>query len=67
VHRPDLAIGLGWVRLDRPNLLWWHNGGTGGYRSFAGFRPERRDAVVVLTNQARSVDRIGIAMFRSLD
>jgi CubicO group peptidase (beta-lactamase class C family) len=67
VRRPDLAIGLGWVRLDRPNLLWWHNGGTGGYRSFAGFRPERRDAVVVLTNQARSVDRIGIAMFRSLD
>ncbi|HEX8830069.1 MAG TPA: DUF3471 domain-containing protein, partial [Longimicrobium sp.] len=28
----------------------WHNGGTGGYRSFAGFRPATGAAVVVLTN-----------------
>jgi CubicO group peptidase (beta-lactamase class C family) len=64
-HR--LAIGLGWVRLDRPDLLWWHNGGTGGYRSFAGFRPGRRDAVVVLSNQSRSVDRLGMRVLRSAD
>ena len=36
---PKLTIGLGWMRLDKPHRLWWHNGGTGGYRSFAGFRP----------------------------
>ena len=69
VHREDprLTIGLGWMRLDRPHLLWWHNGGTGGYRSFAGFRPDQRDAVVVLSNQSRGVDRLGIRVLRSLD
>ncbi|QIK75891.1 serine hydrolase domain-containing protein [Nocardioides piscis] len=61
------AVGLGWMRVDKPHLLWWHNGGTGGYRSFAGFRPERGDAVVVLSNQARSVDLVGLRVLRALD
>ncbi|WP_332248909.1 serine hydrolase [Nocardioides sp. CF8] len=60
-------MGLGWMRIDKPQRLWWHNGGTGGYRSFAGFRPDRRDAVVVLANQSRSVDLLGIRVLRSLD
>ena len=64
---PKLTIGLGWMRVDKPHLLWWHNGGTGGYRSFAGFRPDRRDAVVVLSNQSRSVDLVGLRTLRSLD
>lgn len=64
---PKLTIGLGWMRIDKPQRLWWHNGGTGGYRSFAGFRPDRRDAVVVLANQSRSVDLLGIRVLRSLD
>lgn len=64
---PKLTIGLGWMRLDKPHRLWWHNGGTGGYRSFAGFRPERRDAVVVLSNQSRSVDLLGLRVLKSLD
>lgn len=62
-----LTIGLGWMRIDKPHRLWWHNGGTGGYRSFAGFRPDRRDAAVVLSNQSRSVDLVGLRVLRSLD
>ncbi|KRF00189.1 hypothetical protein ASG88_12455 [Nocardioides sp. Soil777] len=53
-------IGLGWLRNDGPDPLWWHNGGTGGFRSFAGFVPTRRTAVVVLSNHARSVDLLGL-------
>jgi hypothetical protein len=34
----------------------WHNGGTGGYRSFIGLDLERRRAVVVLSDVAVSVD-----------
>jgi D-alanyl-D-alanine-carboxypeptidase/D-alanyl-D-alanine-endopeptidase len=64
---PEPAVGLGWMRLDRPHRLWWHTGGTGGYRSFAGFRPDQRDAVVVLSSQARSVDLLGLRVLRSLD
>ena len=37
----------------------WHNGGTWGFRSFAGVSPARDRAVVVLSNTARSVDRLG--------
>lgn len=57
-------IGLGWMRNDKPDPLWWHNGGTGGYRSFVGFIPEKQVAVVVLSNQARMVDLLGMRRLR---
>jgi CubicO group peptidase (beta-lactamase class C family) len=63
----ELPIGLGWMRYDKPKRVWWHNGGTGGFRSFAGFRPETGHAVVVLANQSRSVDLVGLRVLRSLD
>lgn len=51
-------IGLAWLTGPRGNV--WHNGGTGGYRSFMGFSPLRRKAVVVLANAALdAVDAIG--------
>ncbi|UUZ58330.1 serine hydrolase domain-containing protein [Nocardioides sp. B-3] len=62
-----LTVGPGWMRIDKPRMLWWHNGGTGGYRSFVGFRPDRRDAVVVLSNQSRGVDLVGLRVLKSLD
>jgi CubicO group peptidase (beta-lactamase class C family) len=38
----------------------WHNGGTGGYRSFIGFDPVRRIGVVVLCNNGNeNYDEIG--------
>jgi CubicO group peptidase (beta-lactamase class C family) len=49
---PNMQIGLGWLTLatDGPGPIVWHNGGTGGYRSFAGFVKETGIGVVVLTN-----------------
>lgn len=57
---PALKIGLGWHILARPagNVVW-HNGGTGGYRTFIGFDATRRLGVVVLSNLDASVDDIG--------
>lgn len=57
---PNMQIGLAWHIMSRPvgNLVW-HNGGTGGYRSFSGFDPARRIGVVVLSNLNASVDDIG--------
>jgi D-alanyl-D-alanine-carboxypeptidase/D-alanyl-D-alanine-endopeptidase len=51
-------IGLGWhINAD---AIVWHNGGTGGYRSYLGFdRPARR-GVVVLANSAADVDALGL-------
>jgi CubicO group peptidase (beta-lactamase class C family) len=66
-HRGGLAVGLGWTRLPLPGTqheLLFHNGATGGFRSFAGFVPATHTAVVVLSNSARSVDALG---FRILE
>jgi serine-type D-Ala-D-Ala carboxypeptidase/endopeptidase len=55
-------VGLGWhVRDgDTDSALVWHNGGTGGYHSFAGFVPSRGVAVVVLANSPANIDDIGV-------
>jgi CubicO group peptidase (beta-lactamase class C family) len=62
VRRRRLVMGLGWILLpqqSRPWPLFFHNGGTGGFRSFAGFVPQTGTAVVVLVNDSRSPDRLG--------
>ena len=39
----------------------WHNGETGGYRSFIGFTADRRHGVVILSNTAVDLDDLGFA------
>jgi len=57
----NFEMGLGWhYALDKSVV--WHNGGTGGYRSFAGFIKDTTKGVVVLTNSAESVDAIGLKL-----
>jgi CubicO group peptidase (beta-lactamase class C family) len=47
-------IGLAWITTMPPGGVpfTWHNGGTGGYRSFIGFTPDGKAGLVVLTNGA---------------
>jgi CubicO group peptidase (beta-lactamase class C family) len=55
-------IGLGWL-VSSPDgrEIAWHNGGTGGFRSFLGYAPKERSGVVVLANACTQsgVDDIG--------
>jgi serine-type D-Ala-D-Ala carboxypeptidase/endopeptidase len=44
----------------------WHNGGTGGFRSFIGFVKESETGVAVLSNCSRSVDAIGFEMLEAI-
>lgn len=57
-----LAIGLAWIIEDSttqaPQIIW-HNGGTGGYRTFIGFRKAAQNGVVVLVNSQDNADSIG--------
>ncbi len=75
----QLGVGIDarnvWASLARrvflpfkrgPRLVW-HNGGTGGYRSFVGFTPETEAAVVVLANSAKSVDSVGVEILKLLN
>ena len=65
---PGLRVALAWHVLTRNgNPLVWHNGGTGGYRSFMGYDPMQKIAVVVLsnTNTMAGVDDIGFHILDS--
>lgn len=56
----DMHIGLCWHILNKFGTeAIWHNGGTGGYRSFIGFDKKKRQGVVVLSNSANSNDDLG--------
>ena len=56
----NMKVGLGWHILDNGKTrIVWHNGGTGGYRTFCGFIKEKRVGVVVLSNTDISADDIG--------
>ncbi|PHN03653.1 serine hydrolase [Flavilitoribacter nigricans] len=53
-------VGLGWhITEGSEGDVIWHNGGTGGYRTFAGFVNESGKGVVVLTNSTKGADDIG--------
>ena len=58
---PMVTIGLGWHRLRTPagNWIVWHNGGTGGYRTFTGYSEKTGEGIVVLANSANGVDDLG--------
>lgn len=54
---PGERIGLGWQteRRDARSIVW-HNGGTGGFRTFVGFDPDRGRGIALLAATSRSVD-----------
>ncbi len=63
---PDMHIGLGWhIRTSGDRRIIWHNGGTGGYWSFAGFTKDDQIGVAVLTNTSQSIDDIGFHLLDS--
>ena len=62
-------IGLAWL-ITKPGddeELVWHNGGTGGYRSFIGYDAKTRVGIVVLSNTftTSGVDDIGMHLLDS--
>lgn len=75
LHTPRLKIddvegvGLGWFMLSVPwadEPVIWHNGGTGGYRSFVGFCKKRKLGVVVLANSSTDVDVTALRILKAM-
>ena len=67
--REPRRIGLGWMvtPLGRSGYTaHWHNGGTGGFRSFAGYVRDSGVGVALLTNGLRPVDPPGFDLLKSL-
>ena len=54
------TMGLGWrIKKQKNDVYWHHSGGTGGFRSFVGFDKKRLLGVVILSNTAEDVTKIG--------
>jgi CubicO group peptidase (beta-lactamase class C family) len=61
-----MKIGLGWITRDNGKTrIVWHNGGTGGYRTFCGFIKDKKIGIVVLSNMNISTDDIGFHLLDS--
>ena len=64
------SLGLAWHISTLPNgqVVHWHNGGTGGYKSFIGFDKTDQTGVVILSNYGdafandNSVDEMAISI-----
>jgi D-alanyl-D-alanine-carboxypeptidase/D-alanyl-D-alanine-endopeptidase len=70
-----IGIGLAWLLLPAGAGPPWskihvetimHEGGTGGFRTFAAVAPSTGTAVVVLGSSARSVTRLGADLVQAL-
>lgn len=67
--KPTKSVAMGW-HIQDPNFpgdsIVWHNGGTGGYRSYMGFNKKHRVGVVILSNSTSSVDAAGVRILKTL-
>jgi len=61
-----VEAGLGWFTTNIEGVdVIWHDGGTSGYMSFAGFTKDDKKGVVVLTNSTGFPDDIGFHLLNS--
>ncbi|MEM7053430.1 MAG: serine hydrolase domain-containing protein, partial [Pseudomonadota bacterium] len=59
------TLGLGYAHRQIGGQIWrWHNGGTGGFRSYFGFAPERDFGIVILTNGTGNSDALAASLIR---
>ncbi len=67
--RKGESVGLCWFRREQmvgKNDVLWHNGGTGGYRSFLALVPEKGIGIVLLSNSPHSLDALGDSILKKI-
>jgi CubicO group peptidase (beta-lactamase class C family) len=71
----DMEIGLGWhILKDKSDNNWyWHNGGTGGYRSSMAIDPINKNGIIILSNvsafnpHSENIDALCFALMKTLE
>ena len=59
--QPGYGRGLAWVtQFFNDDTIIWHNGGTGGFRSYCAFVKEKQTGLVVLSNSSKDVDDMAL-------
>ena len=72
---PTTSIGLGWIIKTQKNKddIYWHNGGTGGYRSCLVMDLKKKNGVVILSNVSSlnilnsDLDKLCFALLKGLN
>jgi CubicO group peptidase (beta-lactamase class C family) len=60
------AMGLGWLRTERyGDRIVWHNGGTGGFRSFFGYSEISGRGVLLMANGQLDLDSLGLHLINA--
>jgi CubicO group peptidase (beta-lactamase class C family) len=62
---PVVALGWHLLQLNEANY-YWHNGGTGGSRSYLIWNADKNIAVAVLSNSNVGVDDIGLSILKMI-
>jgi CubicO group peptidase (beta-lactamase class C family) len=64
----DATLGLAWhfIKPGKDQILF-HNGGTGGYKSYMAVNLSKKFAVVILSNSTISVDGLGNELMKWLE
>ncbi len=68
--RKGESVGLCWFQREQmvgKNDVLWHNGGTGGYRSFLALVPEKGIGIVLLSNSPHSLDALGDSILKKIE
>lgn len=68
---PEMKVAKAWHTFEKKEepTIYWHNGGTYGFSTFAGFIKEKNMAVIVVINQFNKnnfSDRLGIEIIKKL-
>ena len=60
---PAVRIGAAWITLEHQGRdIVWHNGGTGGFRSWLGLDRAAATGAVILSARSTSADRHGFTL-----
>lgn len=60
-------IGAAWITLDvKGRRITWHNGATGGFRTWVGFDRSAGTGVAVMSASSLPVDRYGFTLLQEL-
>jgi CubicO group peptidase (beta-lactamase class C family) len=70
-----MGVGLGWMIKNKNNntTLYWHNGGTGGYKSCMAIDVNKKRGVVILSNVSSfhilnaDIDKLCFALLDSIN
>ena len=61
-----VALGWHYIKPAKEEILW-HNGGTGGYRSYLGINLQKKFAIIILSNTSVGTEEVGNSIIKYLE